>query len=390
MTDPIKRMLEYQQQAGHFPGALVHVEQDGKPVSRIAFGRLHSEKEEPISDQARFRIASLTKGMVSMVALCLVDRKALDLQVPVGEYLPELRDMTCISGPPTRSPTLRDLLSHTAGFGNIGETSDPAIRARAAQHPIEGKLALMTREQFLNTLAQRPLTAQPGTRFQYGFSTDLVGLIIERVFGGSLQAAMQEVMFEPLGMTNTSFRVSPAEHADMPSAFGTDKSWHDFVATFNKADQIAAEQKLSTDTLQGLLHSGGGGLVSTLDDIAAYARMLANGGAVTAGSSSQLQRIVSQPLFEQAMTNQLGPTVPGPHNFTGGGFGFGLAGAIRNEWAPAAVPAQPGEFAWSGVTGHTLYVKPGGGWFALMLSSNTASRVIVRLEFRRAVAMLAT
>ena len=382
MTDAVKSMLEYQQQAGHYPGALVYVERDNKPVVDLAFGRLLPDSEQALTAQNRFRIASLTKGMVSMVALHLVDQSRITLDAPVSRYLPELSKQTLLNEKLSREPAVRDLLSHTAGFGNLGEISDPLTRAAAAQHKIEGELALMTRDQFLKTLAQRPLTTQPGTLFQYGFSTDLVGLIVERVTGKSLQRAMTEILFEPLGMNNTTFRVSPTEHKDMPAAFETDTQWHQFVSTFNRADVVAAEQNIGFDSLEGPMHSGGGGLISTIGDIAAYARMLAHGGTAKSG------RIVSQSLFDQAMTNQLGPTVPGPYNFTGGGFGFGLAGAIRNDWAPAAVPAQPGEFAWSGVTGHTLYVQPGAGWFALMLSSNTASRVIVRLEFRRAVSRL--
>ncbi len=386
MNDAVQRMLEYQQQAGHFPGALIHVEQDGRPLSRVVFGYLDADSRRPMVQETKFRIASLTKGMVSMVALHLIDQNAIALDAPVSEYLPELAQMKGIHGPVKRAPTVRDLLRHTAGFGNLGEISDPDVRQAAAEHPIEGRLALMSREQFLTALAKRPLTAEPGSRFQYGFSTDLAGLIIERVTKQSLQSAMQAILFEPLGMSSTGFRVSPGSHRDMPQAFAADAQWHQFVSNFNQADTIAQEKNISADSLHGPLHSGGGGLVSTLDDVAAYARMLANGGAIP-GNGNQ---IVSQSMFGQAMTNQLGPTVPGPYNFTGGGFGFGLAGAIRNDWAPAAVPAQPGEFAWSGVTGHTLYVKPGGGWFALMLSSNTASRVIVRLEFRRTVAQLAS
>ena len=184
-------------------------------------------------------------------------------------------------------------------------------------------------------------------------------------------------LFEPAGMTQTGFRVAPADHAAMPTAFDTDQAWHQFVAGFEACDSAVAAAGEDQ-----IMMSGGGGLVSTLDDVARYARIIANGGQVNG------QRMIQAALFNEAMTNQLGPRTPGPYNFTGGGFGFGLAGAIRNNWAPAAVPAQTGEFAWSGVTGHTLFVAPGKGWFCLMLSSNTASRVIVRLEFRRAIAGL--
>jgi CubicO group peptidase (beta-lactamase class C family) len=316
--------------------------------------------------------------MVSLVALRLVQLGKLDLEMPVASVLTELADMRLVDGAaPAQVPTLRHLLSHTAGFGNLGETADPHVRNAMAAHPIEGQLAGLQRSQFLQLLAARPLTAEPGTLFQYGFSTDLVGLMIERVSDCNLHEAMTQHLFEPAGMMQTAFRVQPADHAAMPTAFESDAAWHQFVTGFDATDGLAA-----TADQDNFIMSGGGGLVSTLDDVARYARIIANAGEVNG------HRMMDAALFNEAMTNQLGPRTPGPYNFTGGGFGFGLAGAIRNQWAPAAIPAATGEFAWSGVTGHTLFVAPGKGWFCLMLSSNTASRVIVRLEFRRAVAGL--
>lgn len=391
MNQNLQAMLDYHQQVRHYPGALVHVETDGKVLARQVSGTLLAYEGqphgEPMHEQAHFRIASLTKGMASLVALRLVDQGLLELDAPLAGVLPELAEVRHLDGSsPQTAPTLRHLLSHTAGFGNLGEMCDPAIRARASAVGIDGELANFSREQFLQALAKRPLTAEPGTLFQYGFCTDVVGQMIERVTNQSLQAAMQRLLFEPLGMTQTSFRIDPHSHAQMPRAFAQDAAWHNFVKGFEAADRRAHELGLAGDSMQGPIHSAGGGLVSTLDDISRYARLIANGGIARNGKTSE--RLISEATFAAAMSNQLGPRTPGPYNFTGGGFGFGLAGAIRNDWAPAAIPAAPGEFTWSGVTGHTLFVAPGKGWFALMLSSNTASRVIVRLEFRRAVAGL--
>lgn len=380
MTSSVDLMLDYHMRSGHYPGALALIEQDGKAVARVAAGRLHGHDPQDttaLEESARFRIASLTKGMVSLVALRLVQDGKLSLDMPVGGLLPELAEMKLPNGAaPTQVPTLRHLLSHTAGFGNLGEAADPQAREQMAVHPVEGHLSGLTREQFLGLLSKRPLTAEPGTLFQYGFSTDLVGLMIEQATGDNLQGALAEHLFDPLGMSQTSFRVDPSEHAGMPTAFADDTAWHQFVSGFNRVDEQVAGGP------DNILMSGGGGLVSTLDDIARYARVIASGGKHNGTA------LLDQALFDEAMSNQLGPRTPGPHNFTGGGFGFGLAGAIRNDWAPAAVPAAIGEFAWSGVTGHTLFIAPGKGWFCLMLSSNTASRVIVRLEFRRAAGRL--
>lgn len=388
MTDSISTMMRYQMQARHYPGALVHIENQGSVITHTAMGKLKGTaagQQSSGSDlvvETRFRIASLTKGMVSLVALALIDQGRLELDAPVESVLPTLAGQRLVDGSrPLRPPSLRDCLRHTAGFGYIGEVTDPVVRGAFAEAPIEGGLALMERSQFQTVLAARPLSAEPGSRFQYGFSTDVIGLMIEQVTGRSLFAVLREFLFDPLGMTNTAFHIDPSQHEAMPTAFPEDKNWHGFVDTFNKADQFVADNGFDPMACEGVLQSGGGGLISTVADVAAYARLVANGGQYPGGT-----RLLSEALFKEAMSNQLGPTVPGPYNYTGGGFGFGLAAGVRNDWAPAAVPAEPGEFAWSGVTGHTLFIGPGRGYFGIMLSSNTASRVVVRLEFRRAAA----
>ena len=142
-----------------------------------------------------------------------------------------------------------------------------------------------------------------------------------------------------------------------------------------------ARSEPAASGLQNRVISGGGGLISTLDDVCLFGRMLA--------SRTQLEgrSLISEALFTQMLSNQLPGIAEGPAGFIGSGWGFGFGGAVRLNAGPAAVPAAPGEFTWSGVTGQSLFVDPARGWFALMLSSNTASRVMVRFEFRRAVSL---
>ncbi len=372
MSNPIERMLAYHMAAGHYPGAVVHVEQEGRVLARAAVGRMHGEGDAPMPEDALFRIASLSKPVVSVMTLMLVDEGRIGLDAPVQEYLPALAAQRLASGAaPARPATVRDLLRHTAGVPYAGETRDPQARAKAQALGLDGRMASMTPQQFVEALATLPLANEPGRAFRYGFATDLAGLVIERVTGRRLGEVLRERLFDPLGMPDTGFAVAEADRARLPSAYGHDKAWHGFDRMFRDAQQ------------QGLpLHSGGGGLVSSVPDYARFARMLADGGE--AGG----QRYLRPETFAQMAADQLGPEVDGPHGFTGPGFGFGLGLAVRLDWGPAAVPAAAGELTWSGVSGTALYLRPADRWFAILFSCNNPSRLMTRFEFRRAAAAL--
>lgn len=372
MSSPIERMLEYHLAAGHYPGAVVHVEQDGRTLAHAVAGRMHGEGDEPMREDALFRIASLSKPVVSVMTLMLADEGLVGLDAPVQEYLPQLAAQRLASGaPPARPVTVRDLLRHTAGVPYAGETRDPQARAKAQALGLDGRMASMTPQQFLEALATLPLANEPGTAFRYGYATDLAGLVVERVTGRRLGEVLRERLFDPLGMRDTGFAVAEADRARMPTAHAQDKAWHGFDRMFRDAQE------------RGLpLHSGGGGLVSSVPDYTLFARMLANGGE--AGG----RRYLKPETFAQMAADQLGPEVDGPHGFTGPGFGFGLGLAVRLDWGPAAIPAPAGELTWSGVSGTGLYLRPADRWFAIKFSCNNASRLMARFEFRRAAAAL--
>jgi len=167
----------------------------------------------------------------------------------------------------------------------------------------------------------------------------------------------------------------------MPRASKKDAGWHQFYAGFEDVERSLAGRAEGGLTDAPLL-SGGGGLVSTLDDMARFARALANRAHVDGVP------LLSSALFDQMVSNHLPDSSDGPNGFIGSGWGFGLGGAVRHSSGAAAVPSNQGEFTWSGVTGQSLFVDPASGWFAVMLSANMASRVMVRLEFRRAAAMI--
>jgi len=364
-------MLAYQIEAGHFPGALVQVEQAGKLLSKQAAGFIGPDCPTAMHDGMLFRVASLTKPVVTVAALTMIDQGRLDLDAAIDEFLPAFRNPRLKSGAgPERKPTVRDLMRHTSGLAYAWEVQDAELRDALLKSNL-ANLPGIAAESFVADLAVLPLVAEPGTSFRYGYSTDVLGCIIESIDGVPLGSALRTRVFEPLGMNDSGFEVPASRHALLAVAHDHDQAWHAAVPQFGL--RVSGEPWMD---------SGGGGLVSSLPDYAAFARMLAHGGRV--GN----QRLVSAKLFSEMSRNQLPAGVDGPAAYCGPGFGYGLGMAVRLDWGPAAMPCTPGETVWSGISGTAMFVQPSEQWFALMFSCNMTTRMMVRLEFRRAAAQL--
>ena len=372
MSEVIERLLAYQIAAGHTPGALVHVERAGRVLARAAAGRRDPAGDELLADDALFRLASLTKPVVSLAALMLVVEGRLALDAPLADWLPELRELRLPSGAvPRRQPTLRDLLRHTSGLAYETEIREAAPRNAALAYDVGARMPYVAEDELLRTLAARPLAAEPGTAFRYGYSTDALGIIVARVAGRPLGEVLAARVFAPLGMTQTGFEVAAADRSRLAVAFAADAAWQARVPGYGLREAG-----------RPWMESGGAGLVSTIDDFARFARCIAEGGRV--GN----ERLLPADLSAEMTRNQLAEGVDGPFGFTGSGFGFGLGFAVRLDWGAAAMPCAAGELTWSGISGTALFVHPGERWFALLFSSNMASRMMARMEFRRAVAGL--
>lgn len=372
MSAAIERLLAYQIEARHTPGALVHVERGGKLLARATAGQLGPASQEAMHDDALFRLASLTKPVVSLAALVQVEQGLLELDAPVGAYLPALAGACLLGGvAPRRPPTLRDLLRHTSGFAYETEFREAAQREIALKDDFGARLPYVAADDFIARLAARPLAAEPGRAFRYGYSTDVLGQIVAAADGATLGEVLRRRIFEPLGMNQTGFEVPVSEQGRLATAFAADNAWHARVPGYG----LRREGR-------PWMECGGAGLVSTLDDFSRFARLIARGGRH--GDT----RLISESLFLEMTRNQLPEDVDGPLGFTGAGFGFGLGFAVRLDYGAPAMPCAPGELTWSGISGTALFVHPGEQWFALCFSSNMASRMMARMEFRRAVAAL--
>ena len=368
----LDRFLDWQIAARHYPGAVVHIERHGRVLASRAAGLLDPVTRTAMPEDALFRIASMTKPLVSVLALMLVEQGRLTLDEPISKRLPELGALKLGSGrAPQRAPTIRDLLRHTSGMAYAGEIGDPAVREAALAADIDGRLPLLTPDGLLNELAALPLAFEPGTRFGYGFSTDVLGLVIERITGMRLGEALREALLDPLGMHDTGFDVPAAAASRLVRGFDDDRGWSGFDQKYALAQQQGSP-----------MHSGGGGLVSSMADYVRFARMLVDGAQ--AGG----RRFLSEDSLRQMFSDQLDPMAPGPAAFTGPGFGFGLGFAVRLDWGACATPSRAGELTWFGICGTVLWLQPRERWFAIQLSANMRSRMLSRMEFRRTVQFL--
>jgi len=372
MTDALDHFLRYQIDAGHCPGALVHVERAGQVLAHRAAGRVRPDGDAAMHDGVRFRIASLTKPVVTLAALMLVDEGRLDLDTPVGALLPVLADLRLKGGErPRRAPTVRDLMRHSAGLAYPYELADPVLREAWGQAGFTPAMSGLDAAGFLQRLAGLPLVNEPGSAFRYGYSTDVLGCIVEQLDGRPLGQALQSRLFEPLGMQHTGFALAADGSDDLASALADDSGWHTMIPAIGQRQPG-----------QPVMDSGGGGLLSTLGDYAAFARLLADGGVLGG------RRLLSERLFAEMGRHQLPAGVDGPAGYCGPGFGFGLGLAVRHDWGPSALPSAAGELTWSGISGTAMYVQPRERWFALLFSANMASRLMSRFEFRRATSRL--
>jgi CubicO group peptidase (beta-lactamase class C family) len=269
---------------------------------------------------------------------------------------------------PQRAPTVRDLLRHTSGLAYPFEVPDPALRAPLLGAGLSAALNGLDSAAFLAKLAALPLVAEPGTVFRYGYSTDVLGCVVEALDGQPLGAALQRRLLGPLGMGRSNFSVADDDEGDLAAALLEDGGWHATIPPIG--------QRLPG---QPAMDSGGGGLVARFDDYAAFARLLAHGGVAQDGPARG-QRLLSEAMLAEMFRNQLPTGVDGPGAYTGPGFGFGLGLAVRGDAGPAAMPCSTGEGCWSGISGTALFVQPRERWFALLFSANMASRMMARME----------
>jgi len=351
-TDRLAKVTEFVEREiadGNLVGTVTLVARHGQVVHFEAAGRYGLEDNRLMETDALFRIFSMTKPITTVAAMILYEEGAFHLGDPVAKYLPELADMRLsIDGelvPPQRQMTIEHLMTHTAGLTNGWHPEDPVERAyRDAALRQSPDL-----NAFIDKLSTLPLRFKPGTRYHYSVATDVLGALVERLSGQTLEQFFQTRIFDPLEMHDTFFNVPDDKTARMAGSH----LWN--------GEQQAMES-MPAGLLQPpsgvTLFSGGGGLISTAQDYWRFCDMLRRGGSLDGA------RILG-PKTVQAMTMaRLTPEVrnngateyPASHLYPGQSFGLG-AGVITDP-AQTGVVSSKGEYSWGGIANTKFWIDP--------------------------------
>jgi CubicO group peptidase (beta-lactamase class C family) len=352
---------------GRVPGAVALVARRGRLGFFESFGQRDAATGAPMAKDTIFRIYSMTKPITSVAAMMLWEEGRFLLSDPIAQYLPELSELRVAverggevdQAPLERAITIQDLLRHTSGLTYEFRGSGPV-------HRMYTSARIFSRAQSnadqVATLGRIPLLHQPGTRWEYGRSTDVLGRLVELLSGQRLGEFFEQRILAPLGMVDTAFHVPPRHHSRLAEAFVRDPDTGAAVQLLDVRDAPEFE-------------SGGGGLVSTAGDYARFLQMLLDGG--TFGGC----RLLSRKTIELMTADHLGP-VTGAPDLLPPGHGFGLGFAVRLHAGIAHTPGSIGLYFWGGLAGTTFWVDPAEQLFALMLIQAPGQRDYYRSLFR--------
>jgi CubicO group peptidase (beta-lactamase class C family) len=345
---------------GMLPGAVILISRNDEIAYFQTFGFRDREQKVPMTKDTIFRIASMTKPIVSVGAMMLAEEGKLDFGAPVSKYLPEFKDLKVrveqldpatgktdvVMKPPVRPMTVQDLLRHTSGivYGPPIGNGPLAVAYRDAKIPDRND----TTAELVTKISQLPLANQPGEVWEYGASTDVLGRVIEVVSGMDLDRFVEERVTKPLGMTSTGFYVSAADR--------------ERIAQPQTGSATGQRPPMFDPTQKPKLMSGGAGGLSTASDYLLFCQMLLHGGqlgntrllapsTVTLMTSNALKPGIGYAPVVNQIFEDLGPT-------PAMGQGFGLGFAVRTEPGENPLPGSTGSFYWTGAFGTTFYIDP--------------------------------
>ena len=333
---------------GRIPGAVVAIARKGKLVYFEAFGYLDKAAGTKMTTDAIFNIASMTKPMVTAGALMLFEEGRLPIDDPLSNYLPQFAKMRVAvmspdnsaiidTVPAARQITIQDLMRHTSGiiYGGRGTTAVHKLYPASSSSVASGA-------ELLAKLSAAPLLYQPGTVWDYGFSIDLVGLVVERISGQSLGQYLQQRLLKPLGMVDTGFMVPPEKLARYAKALPNDPD-------------TGRPQTLADLSKPPGFECGGGCLVSTAGDYMQFAQLLLNRGRH--GNT----RVLGRKTVEYMLADQLPPNTKnliGNADPAHADYGFGLGLAVRTTPGVVRLSGSVGDFSWPGASGTNWWGDP--------------------------------
>ena len=364
MSDAFKREID----KGTLPGMTVMVARHGQIGWFDALGRQSPQAAAPMAQNTIFRIFSMTKPIVSIGIMMLLEEGHFVLADPVAKFIPEFANQKVgveNNGrldlvPLARPMTVQDLLRHTSGI-TYDHTGNSMVQQLYQQSQLRNRK--LSNAEHAALVASLPLKCQPGAEWNYSRSTDILGRIIEVVSGKSLSAFLAERILAPLQMAETAFHTGGENAGRLAEPFPIDPWNGDKVALYNMLEKPVME-------------SGGGGLVSTTMDYARFCQMLLNGGTLDG------VRIVGRKTLQLMASNHLDATVKVDSPLMPAGHGFGLGFAVRTQAGMAPFPGSLGEFFWSGMAGTFFWIDPTEDMFAVFMMQGPGQRQYIRMLLR--------
>jgi CubicO group peptidase (beta-lactamase class C family) len=367
MSDAFKREID----KGTVPGLTVMVARRGQIGWFEALGKQSPTQSTPMTRDSIFRIYSMTKPIVSIGIMQLVEDGQLVLSEPLTKYIPEFADQKVAVGnngkldlvPLTRPITIQDLLRHTSGLTNDTAGNGP-VQQMYQQSRIRDRS--ISNAEYAAIVAAMPLVCQPGAEWNYSRSTDILGRIIEIISGKRLSAYLTERILAPLQMTETAFHTGPENAGRLAEPFANNPWTNEPVKLIDMLEKPVME-------------SGGGGLVSTTMDYARFCQMLLNAGTLDG------TRIIGRKTLQVMASNHLNPSVKINGALMPPGHGFGLGFAVRTHEGMAPFAGSVGQFFWSGMAGTFFWIDPAEELFAVMMAQGPGQRVYLRTLLRSLV-----
>jgi CubicO group peptidase (beta-lactamase class C family) len=354
----IKVAFQQEIDKGNLPGAVFLVARKGKLVYSDAIGYLNRDAGTPMTKDAIFRLYTMTKPLVSVAAMMLVEDGKMELTDAVSKFLPAMKGMhvsvanadaefakvTYNLVPAQHEITVQDLLRHTAGFAYASLTSNTPVKDAYAKAGVDEDPRKLTPAEEIERMSKAPLVHEPGTVWEYGLATDILGRVVEAASDRRLSEFLDERLFKPLGMVDTAFYVPSDKLPRLAEALAID-------ASTGKPNKLYDVKAMPNND------SGGAGGVSTASDYLRFAQMMGNFGTLDG------KRYLSRTTVELMASDHLGtrisaPVTPGQILLASPGYTFGLGFAVRQAPGIAGVPGSAGEFMWGGYAGTYFWIDP--------------------------------
>ena len=366
-------VMQAQVEAGMFPGAVTAILHRNQLVHFEAHGHLDAARSQPMTTDALFRLASMTKPLVTTVAMMMVEQGVFSLQDPITRWLPELNALMVETPegdvPLARPIWVQDLMRHTSGFVYSGMTQSPRIKALYEQHNIESRVEDISADEMLRNLGQIPLAHQPGTFWEYSISVDVLGLLLERVMSQSLDVIVAQALLEPLGMKDTRWWVTPEQEKKLAQTLDDDPLKVGMLKSYRQHYNPAGKSYFK----------GGAGLIGSTADYLRYLQMIINKGEFE--GKRYLSRKSVELMLSQHTVGMAGTTIAN----TGPGYGFGLGFAIRQGQGMGWVPGSTNDAMWAGVWGTSFWLDPKEQLAAVIMAQGPTHKTHTRMLFKNLV-----